>query len=180
MKPEREKPENSTSDNSPTVQFSPTAQSGSDTIPSLILPFIADANKCKECYKAWLKQDWFTPSELKKNAPEPNGFRQVYLPFYAFNADTHTYFKGKTADDSGEDTSYKKIKGESKYNFEHLLVPASDSEIGNMVLELQHWNFDLAVPYKDGQFPSIGKEQATKSFRTADGRRLPCRQAGWD
>ena len=62
--------------------------------PGGVVPFKIDKKTAGVRFTKWIKSKWFCPSEAKKSA-SPEAFSGVYLPYWTFDADTHTEYTGE-------------------------------------------------------------------------------------
>lgn len=66
-----------------------------DTIaPGGVVPFKIDKMTAGNKFKAWIKGKLFCPREAKESA-KPENFTGIYLPYWTFDADTHSQYKGE-------------------------------------------------------------------------------------
>ena len=86
--------------------------------PECMLPFVVESKQAIAAFSQWLKSLWFAPSALKHfaNLGKLNG---VYVPFWAFDSMTYTYYRGERGDDYQETETYTETEsytedGESK------------------------------------------------------------------
>lgn len=64
--------------------------------PETVVPFVVSRDRAMEILRRWLNQGFFTPGDLSRQA-EVVGMTAVYVPYWIFRGDTHTYW---TADSS--------------------------------------------------------------------------------
>ena len=145
--------------------------------PGAILPFKIEEKQCKEFYKKWLSGKWYAPSKLRKNVASPTAFRGVYLPFWAYDADTHTFYTGqqgveysKTVERDGKretvtETEWTHVQGTVNQNFENVLVPAATNTVSSsMVRKLSNWDLENSVAYREEYVSGFVTELYTKDF----------------
>lgn len=66
-----------------------------DTLaPGGVCVFKVTTEQAAEKFHKWLKGKLFTPSKAKKSA-KPDAFKGVYLPYWTFDADTHSNYSGR-------------------------------------------------------------------------------------
>lgn len=63
--------------------------------PIGLIPFKVTQKKATQSYKEWLGKGIFTPNKLKESAQVKN-IRGVYLPFWTFDAYTHSKWKAQS------------------------------------------------------------------------------------
>lgn len=108
--------------------------------PTGILPFKVPKSKAVEQFSKWIKKGIFTPSALKTQTTLGN-LKGVYLPFWTFDAHTHTQYSGqagfnytvtqqqivngKMAPVQVKQTRWEYKSGEKAIFFDDVLVNAS-------------------------------------------------------
>ena len=124
-----------------------------------ILPFAFDSKNCKGAYKKWLSGKWFAPSQLKKEAADPASFQGVYLPFWGYDANTQTYYRGqrgesrtRTVSRNGKDetetyTEWYDVSGHVCLDFNNLMISASDTMPASILDDIRNWDLKACVPY---------------------------------
>ncbi|MBX2878570.1 MAG: hypothetical protein KTR32_01500 [Granulosicoccus sp.] len=63
--------------------------------PKGLLPFSVTAEQAREAYKKWLGRRWFAPSALKKYARSDTALNGVYIPYWTYDSDTTTAYRGQ-------------------------------------------------------------------------------------
>jgi hypothetical protein len=131
--------------------------------PQGILPFKIEQKECMNAYSKWLKGKWFAPSKLKKELAETSGFKGVYLPYWAYNADTSTSYIGERGDNRTETivrngknekivtTDWHYVSGNVDLSFNNVLVAASDTIPLSVRSELNEWDLQNTLIY-DNKF----------------------------
>lgn len=124
-----------------------------------ILPFSFDKKNCKSAYKKWLSGKWFAPSRLKKEAADPASFQGVYLPFWGYDANTETFYRGQRGEtrtrtvrrngrvETESYTVWYDMSGYVYLDFNNLLVSASDTIPDSILDNIRDWNLKACVPY---------------------------------
>jgi hypothetical protein len=132
-------------------------------VPESILPFGIDKKTAQGKFLDWLKSRWFAPSDLSKRAKR-EGMDGIYLPFWTYDAETSTDYKGergiyyyetekyKLANGSTQTRQVKKIRwytvnGKVKVEFDDVLVCASTSLPHNMIDDLQPWELNNLISF---------------------------------
>ena len=62
--------------------------------PGGVVPFKITAKQAGEKFSAWLNRKLFCPNEAKRSA-KAESFKGIYLPYWTFDADTHTRYQGE-------------------------------------------------------------------------------------
>lgn len=129
--------------------------------PEYLLPFVITKKKAAEYFKKWLSKKWFLPNKLKKSAVVTESFKGVYLPFWTYDADTHTDYTGQRGEE--RTVSSRNSKGEIEEStitdwyaaygsvdvkFNDVVVPASRSLPPSIINRLTNWDIMNCVPYQ--------------------------------
>jgi DNA-directed RNA polymerase subunit RPC12/RpoP len=61
--------------------------------PSGMIPFIVDQQQSISIFKTWLGKGWFAPGDLKEFARQ-DALHGIYLPFWTYDAQTHSEWSG--------------------------------------------------------------------------------------
>lgn len=68
---------------------------GTDSMaPGGVCPFVVTAKQAGENFKAWIKGKLFCPGVAKRSA-KPESFKGVYLPYWTFDAQTHSRYTAR-------------------------------------------------------------------------------------
>lgn len=62
--------------------------------PGGVVPFKIDKKTAGQKFSAWISHKLFCPNEAKRSA-KPENFTGIYLPYWTFDADTHTKYSGE-------------------------------------------------------------------------------------
>lgn len=137
--------------------------------PGSILPFKIDNKQAFQLYKAWLKKLWFAPNKLAQKATNSDGIKGIYTPYWTYDANTYTQYKGQRGDDYQETETYTvtedgkpttktrtvtrthwtRVSGDLQKLFDDVLVLASNSLPTKYANELEPWDLQNAVPYNE-------------------------------
>ena len=153
--------------------------------PTGILPFKIPKSKAKEQFSKWIKKGFFTPSSLKSNATLGE-LRGVYLPFWTFDAHTHTQYSGyagfnktitqqqivngKMAPVKVKETKWEFKTGEKAIYFDDVLVNASKGLKQEQTQSIYPFNLKEVVNF-DPQL-LLGWEAEVYSIGVKDGYKL--------
>lgn len=77
--------------------------------PGGVVPFQVTDKQASDLFKSWIKRKWFCP-KLAKESAKAKHFKGVYLPYWTFDAQTSSDYKGEF----GRDKEIKNSKGESR------------------------------------------------------------------
>ena len=96
--------------------------------PTGVIPFKISKEEAQNIFKQWISARRMAPMDLKKNS-EITDLVGVYVPYWVFDADTYTPYKGKFGKTvgSGDDqyTKYHKAEGVCKLPIKNLTLMAS-------------------------------------------------------
>lgn len=73
--------------------------------PESLLPFKINQKEAKTIFKKWVGNLWFAPSSLKKFTEADSRFSGIYLPYWTYDSQTHSRFKGLRGD-----TYYERVR----------------------------------------------------------------------
>ncbi len=73
--------------------------------PKSLLPFAVPRQRAEGAFKQWISSLWFAPSALAQ-AAEAGSLNGVYLPFWTYDAQTSTDYRGERGDDYWETETY--------------------------------------------------------------------------
>jgi ribosomal protein S27E len=138
--------------------------------PDGVLPFAVKNNDATSRVKTWLATRWFAPNALKRVAT-PEGIHGVYVPFWTFDADTGSEYRGErgdhywvtetywTTDANGKQvqqtrqvrrTRWTPVSGHVEVGFDDILIPATKAVVRQRLDELEPWDLDQLKPYEPG------------------------------
>ena len=63
--------------------------------PKAVLPFALDERTARRAMKDWLGQLWFAPNGLQEYARKGRKMQGIYVPYWTFDADTKSRYKGE-------------------------------------------------------------------------------------
>lgn len=123
--------------------------------PQAVLPFALGEREAKESFSKWLKGLWFAPNGLRKFARSDSRFAGIYVPYWAFDADTHsdytgergTYYYTGSGKERQRHTRWTRVSGRVARRFEDLLIMASESLPRRYVRALEPWDLQALKPY---------------------------------
>ncbi len=158
-----------------------TAQSRKLIKPQALLPFRIDRKDAQERFKQWIAGLWFAPGTLKKYAEVDGRFNGVYLPFWTYDSDTVTVYRGmrgehywttetRTVIRNGKSvretvqvrkTRWWPCSGTVFESFDDVLTPASRSLPRKYVEALEPWDLPAVQPYEDAYLSGFRAESYT-------------------
>ncbi len=111
--------------------------------PEAVVPFSIDKTQCREKVDRWIKSRWFAPTALKSLAAQDR-IVGVYRPYWTFDSDTRSSYRGERGDYYTETewytdangqrqsrevrkTRWTSVSGEVARDFDDVLVEAGRS-----------------------------------------------------
>lgn len=134
--------------------------------PKSVLPFKVTSKEALTSFKTWLKKLWFAPPGLGKYALQSEKLAGMYLPYWTYDSNTYTIYKGQRGDDYEETESYTDGSGKSqtrsvtktrwtstsgsvKLFFDDVLVLASKSLPQDKTDTLEPWDLTNLIPFDE-------------------------------
>ena len=127
--------------------------------PQAVLPFKFDRDTATAEFNKWLRKLWFAPNDLKKTASSDR-FNGMYLPFWTFDADTESAYRGERGEhytetrrnSKGETervtrTRWFSVSGTVRRAFNDILVTASRALPEKHLARLEPWDLANLAPY---------------------------------
>lgn len=131
--------------------------------PKGVLPFALDEMQAREAMTSWLGRLWFAPGGLQDYARKGRKMNGIYVPFWTFDAQTRSRYKGQRGDDYYETrtvirdgkrqtvrvrkTRWRRASGRVARFFDDVLVLASRSLPKRDTDALEPWDLGHLVPY---------------------------------
>jgi DNA-directed RNA polymerase subunit RPC12/RpoP len=136
--------------------------------PESVLPFAITQQQATAAFKAWLAGLWFAPNALKRLARHES-IDGVYLPFWTYDADTVSDYRGErgeyyyvtetyteTDSQGRQETKTRQVRHTRWYSasgrvaraFDDVLVPATTSVSRSRLDSLQPWDLARLRPYE--------------------------------
>ena len=136
--------------------------------PKSVLPFTVTDRAAKASFEQWLKSLWFAPNDLKLRARKDT-IDGVYIPFWTFDAQTESSYRGQRGEhyyveqpytvlEGGErvtksrrerKTRWRPASGVVWVHFDDVLVCGTSSLPAGLVNRLAPWDLGALVPYDD-------------------------------
>jgi len=187
-----------------------TAHSTRQIKPRALLPFKIDRKQAWSRFREWIDGLWFAPGDLKKKAEQQGRLVGIYVPYWTYDSDTTTFYRGQrgehywvtehyTVHRNGKaehrtrrvrKTRWWPVSGTVWHSFDDVLVLASRSLPRSIAEKLEPWDLPGLVPYQDAYMGGFRAESyqvdLTEGFELAgqimDGeiRRLVRRDIGGD
>lgn len=132
--------------------------------PAGLIPFQIDERSAREAMTKWLGRLWFAPNGLKQYARKGRAMTGIYVPFWTFDAQTATDYRGQRGDDYYENqtvvrngkretrqvrkTRWSRRRGRVARFFDDVLVLASHSLPKRHTDALEPWDLTALVTYQ--------------------------------
>ena len=133
-----------------------------------VLPFMINADKAVLIYRKWLGSLWFAPNDFKRRATRGEAMKGIYMPYFTYDAATHTWYTGQRGDvyyvttmvpvqQNGRTVMmprqvpqirWTRVSGNVVVDFDDVLVPASHSVPMNIQDGLQPWQLNNLKPFR--------------------------------
>ncbi|MFP4581363.1 MAG: hypothetical protein ACLFQ6_11590 [Candidatus Sumerlaeia bacterium] len=146
-----------------------TAKSVRVLKPQSLLPFHVKKDEARKLYRQWLQKLWFAPNDLKKRARSDNPMEGMYVPYWTYDCDTKSYYRGQRGDNYTTTESYtttengktvrktrtvtkirwRSVSGTVWNQFDDITVLASDSLPRKYTERLEPWDLHNLAPYQD-------------------------------
>jgi LSD1 subclass zinc finger protein len=137
--------------------------------PRSIVPFQVDRRTAQEAFRRWVRKLWLAPNDLKRYAKSDAGLTGVYLPFWTYDCETTSDYRGERGDDYYVDENYQttnskgdtivstRRRKETRWSpasghvdrfHDDVLVMASQTLPANIVGATGRWDLKALVPYQ--------------------------------
>lgn len=132
--------------------------------PAALIPFQLDEKAARDAMTAWLGRLWFAPNGLQDYARKGRAMAGIYVPYWTFDAQTETDYRGQRGDDYYESrtvtrngktetervrkTRWRNVRGHVARFFDDVLVLASKSLPKAHTDALEPWNLTRLTPYQ--------------------------------
>ena len=137
--------------------------------PQSVVPFEVDRRAAQERFREWVKSLWFAPGDLKRYAQSDAGLTGLYLPYWTYDCNTASEYRGERGDDytttetySTTDSSGNSVtktrdvtrtrwspkSGHVSAFHDDVLVMASKSLPKNIAGSVMQFNLSGLVPYQ--------------------------------
>jgi len=137
--------------------------------PKSLLPFRVDEASARRQFQRWIKGLWFAPNAVKKYARSDGKLTGVYLPYWTFDSDTITDYRGERGDVYYVDQEvqvmrnnrmvtgirrvpqihWTPVNGRVSRFFDDVLIGASKSLPRKIIDALQPWDLEQLIPYDE-------------------------------
>ena len=131
--------------------------------PRGLLPFAVDEESARKALTDWLGSRWFAPGGLQDYARKGRAMAGIYVPYWTFDADTNSTYRGQRGDDYWDSrtvmkdgkpqqvrvrkTRWRPASGRVTRFFDDVLVLASRSLPKKYTDALEPWDLSELEPY---------------------------------
>ncbi len=153
--------------------------------PKGILPFALTKTEAREALGSWLSTRWFAPTGLKRYARAGSDLSGLYTPYWTFDAQTESSYRGQRGDvyyvdkyvtvmtDKGPrrqlqrvpQIRWTRVSGRVRRFFDDVLVIASKSLPKPVADALEPWDLHALVPYTPDYLAGFRAEAYTIDLR---------------
>jgi ribosomal protein S27E len=154
----------------------PTEQDKFTIVPESVLPFKIDQRSASSKFKGWVTSRWFAPSDLAAKARHAR-IDGVYLPYFTYDSETSTQYRGQRGDYYYETESYTDSEGKRQtrqvrktrwsrrsgqvyVHFDDLLICASKSLPIKLIEGLEPWDLAELTPFDPRYLSGFMAERA--------------------
>ena len=137
--------------------------------PKALLPFKITQEQGFEDFRRWINGLWFAPGDLKQYARAEGRLAGIYVPYWTYDSDTTSFYRGERGDNYWETETYTvnengrlvtrtrqvtrtrwtHVSGTVCNRFDDVLVLASNSLPRQYADKLEPWDLSNLVPYAD-------------------------------
>lgn len=130
--------------------------------PAGVLPFRVPKSDAVTRFRGWLSSLWFRPNDLQRVA-EFDSIRGVYVPFWTFDAATHSRWTAEAGYRHGTGKNarveWRPASGFLEHFFDDLPVPASRGIDSALAREIEPFPTAELVPYEPSYLSGFLAEQ---------------------
>lgn len=162
-------------------------------LPESVLPFKLDDRRARDEFHKWLTGLWFAPNDLKTRA-SAGRIDGVYMPYWTYDSQTTTSYRGERGEHYYETQTYKDSEGKTQTRqvqktrwypasgtvrvpFDDVLVYASKALPRNLVRSLEPWDLGDLKPYDPAYLSGFVAEKYSvdleAGFKIAEDRMEP-------
>lgn len=134
--------------------------------PKALLGFSIPKEQAAKLWQEWIAGLWFAPGKLKTDAKKAEGLNGMYMPYWTYDADTHSWYTGqkgrqkwkKRGGEKVMDIKWKYVEGQVDKSFDDVLVLGSGSVPEKHATRLRPWDLENLVPYDDSYLSGFRAE----------------------
>ena len=144
--------------------------------PSYLLPFEVSEAEVQTCMGRWISKMYFAPNKLKKQAIYSNHLKSIFIPYWTYDAETTTTYRGQRGTNytvtvgSGKNRRtvtrirWSSVRGRVSRFFDDIMVPASHAIPTKVLGKLENWDRHSYVKFDKRFLAGILTEKYTVSF----------------
>jgi ribosomal protein S27E len=154
--------------------------------PQGIVPFTLGRREARKHLQEWIHSRWFAPNALKELA-QPEKIQGVYLPFWTYDAQTHSHYTGERGEyyyvtetysetnEEGETetktrqvrhTRWYSVSGRVSRFFDDILVPATQLVDLDCLEALEPWHLQESLrPYDPSYLAGFEAQRSQVSLK---------------
>lgn len=146
--------------------------------PKGLLPFAVTSEQARESYQKWLSKRWFAPNALKKYARSDAELNGVYIPYWTYDSDTTTAYRGQRGEVYYVTQRYSTVvngrrvtrtrrvpkirwypaSGRTSRHFDDVLVGATRTLPRKITDWLAPWDLQNLTPYTEEYLAGFSSE----------------------
>jgi predicted RNA-binding Zn-ribbon protein involved in translation (DUF1610 family) len=146
--------------------------------PQALLPFQISRDQALTAFRQWLGKLWFAPNKLKNYARNDASLTGMYVPYWTYDADTTTSYRGERGDNYQVQESYRTVENSEEVErthtvtktrwtstagtvsrfFDDVLVLASQSLPRTVTERLEPWDLSNLTPYQEAYLSGFRSE----------------------
>ncbi|MDD4746695.1 MAG: hypothetical protein PHW19_05375 [Salinivirgaceae bacterium] len=154
--------------------------------PGSVLPFAITRDDAFGQFRKWIKKLWFAPNDLTKKVTNSDSLNGVYVPFWTYDAETYTQWRGRRGDNYYETETYTttengkpvtktrtvtkirwtSVSGDFNRFFDDVLVLASQSLPKKYADELEPWDLENLESYNERYLSGYRTETYQVNLKT--------------
>ncbi len=151
-----------------------TASTNRHIKPAALIPFQLSESQARDAMTRWLGGLWFAPNGLQEYARKGRKMDGIYVPYWTFDAQTETDYRGQRGDDyyvtrtrtvNGKTETYQErrtrwtsVSGRVRRFFNDVLVMASHSLPRAHTDALEPWDLGALAPYRPDYLSGFSAE----------------------
>jgi LSD1 subclass zinc finger protein len=116
--------------------------------PRSVVPFQVDQRKATDAFRKWLRWRWLAPNDLRRYAQKDASLEGAYLPYFTFDAQTATDYKGARGEKRDKTTTWYAAEGHIEHFHDDVVVLASTLLPASLRDAAMGWDTKALVPYK--------------------------------
>ncbi|HEX2959436.1 MAG TPA: hypothetical protein VHO70_21560 [Chitinispirillaceae bacterium] len=141
------------------------AQTSTIIKPKYLLPFKIVQKDALNAYKQWIRKLWFAPNKLKKYGTTADKLSGVYIPYWTYDAQTETDYRGERGTNHTETYAvtvngkretrtrtvvhWRAVSGHVSEFFDDVLILASTSLPRKYTEKLEPWDLENLVEFNE-------------------------------